>query len=366
MIWTTPDGLRARPDGSRRERRRAVKRMPIAPGLARDHQNPLACNRYLTDTHRSLVQTLVNDLRAAGFELCRCRWRRRVGGSAGKSIRRGRRRTGNRCYRARTGRPARAPGWGLDQAGCWFRPRRQLIPRGLEMIDDRTVRVGTACISRFCRSAAIDRVQRFERLLDRVRQQRLPWRFLMRLSGGAEAWLAARHRWASLLYFASTTNRLIDAAVQALRRHLHEGQVGVLAQMALTTWVTLDESPPHGRSHEALRARGAFGRACAILGRLHGARVTGHPVKAWVSTVPGLSQLHIGTRYAAPLREVIRSLPLFRPASPWPVGAMVYRSRDGQLFPYQPGSPLRGPGTSCISPAPARANRWRWRSIIWR
>ena len=165
----------------------------------------------------------------------------------------------------------------------------------------------------------------------------------MRLSGGAEAWLAARHRWASLLYFASTTNRLIDAAVQALRRHLHEGQVGVLAQMALTTWVTLDASPPHGRSHaEALRARTAHLAAhVQSWGGCTVREVTGHPVKAWVSTVPGLSQLHIGTRYAAPLREVIRS-----PAVSARL-AVAGRS-DGLPVPRRPtvsvsaGSPLQG------------------------
>lgn len=348
VIWTTPDGLpRATRRLAARERRREVKRMPIAPGLARDNQNPLACNRYLTDTHRSLVQTLVNDLRAAGFELAplpvaaACRWIRREIDPAWTP-------KDWQPLLPGTNLPAPRvrPDGVLDLAGCWFPAfGGQLIPRGLEMIDDRTVRVGDRLYQPFYVDLPqLTEVQRFERLLDRVRQQRLPWRFLMRLSGGAEAWLAARHRWASLLYFASTTNRLIDAAVQALRRHLHEGQVGVLAQMALTTWVTLDASPPHGRSHaEALRARTAHLAAhVQSWGGCTVREVTGHPVKAWVSTVPGLSQLHIGTRYAAPLREVIRSLPLFRPASPWPAGAMVYRSRDGQLFPYQPGSPLQG------------------------
>lgn len=348
VIWTTPAGLpRATRRQAARERRRAVKQLPVPLALARDNQQPFLCNRYLTDTHRSLVQTLVNDLRAAGFELAplpvaaACRYLRQEIDPEWTPADWQPLLPGLNLPAPRE----RADGI-LDLAGCWFPAfGGQLIPRGLELMDDRTVRVGDRLYQPFYVDLPqLTEVQRFERLLDRVRHQRLPWRLAIRLSGGAEAWLAARHRWASLLYFASATNRLIDAAVQALRRHLHEGQVGVLMQMALTTWVSLNESPPLGQSHgEALRARTAHLAShvqswggCTVRER------TGHPIHAWVSTVPGLSQIQIATRYAAPLREVMRSLPLFRPASLWPAGAMVYRSRDGRLFPFQPGSPLQG------------------------
>ena len=187
-------------------------------------------------------------------------------------------------------------------------------------------------------------MQRFERLLDRVRQQRLPWRLLIRLGGGAGAWLAARHRWTGLLHFAGSTNKLIEAAVQALRRHLNEGHIGVTVQMALTSWVNTLEGAPAGRTHvEELRARTAYlAAAVQSWGGCTVRQAIGHPVKAWVSTLPGISQLNIATRYAAPLRDVLQTLPLFRPASLWPEGAIVYRSRDGRLFPYQPGSALQG------------------------
>ena len=70
VVWTTPLGL---PYSTRRaaahERRRAIARRPAPPELTRDNQDPFACNRYLADPHRSVVKTLVNDLRAAGFEL---------------------------------------------------------------------------------------------------------------------------------------------------------------------------------------------------------------------------------------------------------------------------------------------------------
>ena len=86
-------------------------------------------------------------------------------------------------------------------------------------------------------------------------------------------------------------------------------------------------------------------------------QATGHPVKAWVSTLPGTSLMNIATRYAAPLRDVLSTLPLFRPASLWPAGAVVYRSRDGRLFPYQPGSEWQGTWNELYFARPAVVSR---------
>ena len=106
------------------------------------------------------------------------------------------------------------------------------------------------------------------------------------------------------------------------------------AQMALTSWVNTAQPAGHGRTHaEMLRARTAqlasyvqaWG-ACTV--REYG----GHPVKAWVSTLPGVSTLHIATRYVAPLAEVLVTLPLFRAASPWRA-ALPYPRRQAVSLP---------------------------------
>lgn len=348
IVWTTPAGLpRATRRQSARERRRELARLPEKPALARDNQNPFATNRYLTDAHRSLVKTLLNDLAAAGFELSALP----VAGAA--------RRMREECDPgwtpddwtpllpgAATPAPrARADG-SLAASGCWYPALgQQLIPRGIEIVDYRTVRVGDRLYQPFYIDVPqLTEMQRFERLLDRARRQGLPWRIAFRLSGGTAEWLAARRVWTSLLHFAGATNKLTDAALQALRRYLHEGHVGVKVQTALTTWVDLSEPAPPGRGHlEELRARAAHLAAhVQSWGGCTVRETTGHPVKAWVSTLPGVSQINVATCYAAPLAEVLRTLPLFRPASLWEAGAIVFRSRDGRLFAYQPGSAWQG------------------------
>ena len=43
----------------------------------------------------------------------------------------------------------------------------------------------------------------------------------------------------------------------------------------------------------------------------------------------------------APLSQILQMMPWTRPASPWPYGALMFRSPDGKPWPFQPGSNLQ-------------------------
>src|SRR3546814_15660564 len=47
------------------------------------------------------------------------------------------------------------------------------------------------------------------------------------------------------------------------------------------------------------------------------------------------------TAGAPPLDDALRMLPWTRVASPWERGAVLFRSKDGKLWPWQPGSSLQ-------------------------
>ena len=51
-----------------------------------------------------------------------------------------------------------------------------------------------------------------------------------------------------------------------------------------------------------------------------------------------MSSTKAATATVAPLSDTLYMLPLFRPASPWKYGSLLFRSMDGKLWPYQPGS----------------------------
>lgn len=346
-LWTAPTGLpRTVRRQERRARRQRLRDRHRPGGFTRDNQNIEAVNRYLIDTHRSCVATVLAEMTAFGFDLellpveraCR-ELRGRIDPDW----------TPDDWQPLLPGGFPRAcehPDGTYDPSTCWLPALgSQLIPRDLRIVDYRTVQIGDRLYQPlYVDLPQLTEVQRFERLFERVRGERLPWRLLIRLTGGAEAWLLAKRSISSLLYFAGHQNKLINQSVGAMRKFINGGGLGVRAQMALTSWVDTTQPAGRGRTHaEALRARTAqlasylqaWG-ACIV--REYG----GHPVKAWASTVPGLSTLHIGTRYVAPLAEVLATLPLFRAASPWRRGALLYRTRDGKLYPYQPGSSEQG------------------------
>jgi intracellular multiplication protein IcmB len=69
--------------------------------------------------------------------------------------------------------------------------------------------------------------------------------------------------------------------------------------------------------------------------------LSGDPVQALIATGAGLSLDSPATVSCAVLADVTQMLPLFRPASPWDVGAILFRSGDGKLLPYQPSSSVQ-------------------------
>lgn len=347
VLWSAPSGLpRSVRRQERREKRRRIAAQALPGGFTRDNQNVYAVNGYLTDTHRSLVATLSVEMTAFGFDveplacLDACRtirhlidpewtpadWRPTLPGDLPA--------------------PRERPAGDYDSSSCWLPALgTQLIPRDIRYLDYRTVQVGDRLYQPiYVDVPQLTEVQRFERLFDRIRRERIPWRLSIRLEGGAHTWLLAKRSVTALLYFAGHQNKLIAKAVSALRRFVNEGGIAVRAQMAMTSWVATVEPLSHGRAPlEELRARTAqLASYVQAWGTCTVREYTGHAAKAFVSTVPGLSKTHIATRYCAPLQDVLRTLPLYRPASPWRSGPILYRTRDGKLFPYQPGSAEQG------------------------
>ena len=347
VIWTSPAGLpRSVRRQEAREKRRRIKEKKLPGGFTRHNQNSYAVNGYLPDTHRSFVSTVLSDMAAFGFDLdalpvrqaCQAlrdlidpEWTPKEDWSPVLP--------GDCPPQAETPE-------GYDHASCWLPAlSHQLLPRDLHIHDYRTVQVG----DRLYQPIAVDlpqltEAQRFEWLFDRIRRERIPWRLQIRLEGNVGLWLMNKRAVSGLLYFAGHQNKLISKSVMALRKYLNSGGVAVRAQMALTSWVSLCQTLTQERNHlEELRARTAqLASYVQAWGTCTVREYTGHPIKGYFASLPGFSRHHIGTRYAAPLADLMRTVPLYRPASPWRRGPMLFRTRDGKLYPYQPGSSEQG------------------------
>lgn len=106
----------------------------------------------------------------------------------------------------------------------------------------------------------------------------------------------------------------------------------VRLQVSLATWA------PEGNIR-LLRIRAAeLAKAVEGWGSCQVSEVSGDVFAGIASSILGYSGNSVAAASVAPLSDVVYMLPFTRPASAWQYGAVLLRSPDGKLWPYQPGS----------------------------
>ncbi len=215
----------------------------------------------------------------------------------------------------------------------WPSLARQILPRDAENIDLRTTRVG----DRIYASVFIDlfpkEVQSFVRLFARTLQTHIPWRisFLIESNGLGHAGL--RSAIASVLTITSRQNRLISDSLKLLSYiNLSADDAVIRLRVSASTWAPEDDK-------RLLRSRASMlSRAIQGWGSCDVSEISGDGFEGVVSSMLAVSSKSVATPSIAPLSAALHMLPLFRPASPWHHGAILFRSPDGKPWPYHPGS----------------------------
>ena len=333
-LWTTPDVL---PPDSRKE---AIKDRQLARDAERNAskwrgtrsgQDLYAGLARLREKHRAVVSNFDTGLSQAGFlvRMLDCHtalrqirhmvdpdvtpeeWRPRL---PGDKI------------------PIRYPDPGEDLIDCvqWPQVAQQVVPRPAEVLDLETVHLG----NRYIRTYSVTMPQlspvSFGELFSYLRE--IPWRILFRFEGNGIGSLSWRPVVAQILSFVSARNKQIVAGAEDIRSRFLSGQPIVRTSMAVCTWGESDK--------EVRRNASILQQALTSWGGVEATARTGDPFLGLVSTVPGLSRRSVAPVLIAPLSEVAPTVPV-RPASVFDKGALLLRSPDGKILPFQPGSPLQ-------------------------
>ena len=66
--------------------------------------------------------------------------------------------------------------------------------------------------------------------------------------------------------------------------------------------------------------------------------ICGDPFAGFAASMLATTMNSPAVATVAPLSQVVPMLPITRPASPWLQGALLFRTPDGKLWPYQPAS----------------------------
>lgn len=215
----------------------------------------------------------------------------------------------------------------------WPSLARQLFPRDAKNLDLKTCQIG----DRIWAAAFIDLfprdVQTFSQLFARTLDHQIPWRISFMIDSGGMGSLKVKRILSSILSFSSNQNRLINKAVNLLDYiNLNSDDAVVRLRVAVATWAP-ENDPGQLRVRIAQLARALQGwGSCDV------SEICGDAFEGVASSMLAVSTNCSATATVAPLSDTLYMLPLFRPASPWKYGSLLFRSMDGKLWPYQPGS----------------------------
>lgn len=215
----------------------------------------------------------------------------------------------------------------------WPSLAKQVMPRDGENIDLRTARLGDKDYATIYIDLFPKELQTFVRLFSRTLQTHIPWRISFSIESDGLGYAQIRSTLASVLTVTSAQNRLISDSLNLLQYiNLNSDDAIVRLRVCATTWA------PEG-DERLLRARASMlAKALQGWGSCDTSEISGDAFEGMVSSMLAMTQKSISPPTIAPLSDVLYMLPLFRPASPWYQGAILFRSPDGKPWPYHPGS----------------------------
>lgn len=212
----------------------------------------------------------------------------------------------------------------------------QLIPREAENISLKIAQIGDRIYAPIFIELFPKDIKPFYELLRRLLQSSMPWRISFFIgSNGIEitkskAWLA------QFLTFSSHYNKLLMDAHRMLK-FMHERSDNPIVKLyvVLATWAPASETKLlQERSAKLIKAVQSWG-SCEIR------EISGDAFASTLSSALAVTTKIQATASAAPLSDAVSMMPFVRPASPWQQGALLFRTPDGKLWPFQPGSNLQ-------------------------
>lgn len=210
----------------------------------------------------------------------------------------------------------------------------QILPRGASIEGLDTVRIGRRLYAPAVVVVPPARTEPFNVLWQRLRHAGIPFAVSMRLV--AEGYAQVRHKdaLAQLLSF-GRASRLVARSLKTVRETMDDGATFLALRIEALTWVD------DGSTGDLETCRSRLVRALQGWGGCEVSTLPGNPLAAVTSTVPGVRMGSQAPAAAAPVEDAAGILPLARPGIPWGRGALLLRTPDGKLMPYESYSSLQ-------------------------
>lgn len=219
----------------------------------------------------------------------------------------------------------------------WPRLDDQIFHQEAERINPRIVRIGSRYFAGVDMTVGPQEIMPFSSLLGRmISGNEFPWRASFLLEGDGLAHLGIKSFLAGIFQFTNSENRAIREAIKGLQeQRTMESMVVAKMRVSFATWAPADDLMKAEERSSMLQ------RAVEGWGHCNVSATAGDPLAGVLSSSLGLSPSSTAPSGAAPLSDATAMLPLDRDASPWPNGSIMFRTPDGRMWPYAPGSSLQ-------------------------
>lgn len=229
--------------------------------------------------------------------------------------------------------PAREPRSRRDYSDVlWPSLARQLCTEDATVINPTRVKIGNMMWSPVDMVLAPSEPYPFTNLLKRLSEHNIPFRVSFLIESGGASGAGLRRFLVSVIGFTNTENKFIKNSLEALDI-LSKAEPVVRLRVSLATWCSADlpEDKIDEQAAVLMQAVESWGQAQV-------SQLMGDPVEGIMSSALGIACASTAAPGIAPLEEVLKLLPWQLASSPFDYGAIMLRTPEGRIWPYQTGS----------------------------
>lgn len=230
--------------------------------------------------------------------------------------------------------PARAPKSTVDMSDIlWPNLPNQITAADAKVLGKSVVRIGNLLWAGADMTLGPMDVTPFPVFLNRLVEADIPFRISFLIEGGGASAVAMRTFAATLMGPTNAANKQIKYSLESLTT-LARSEPVVKIRISFATWCKIDEKD------QILDRLSVLLQSFESWGYCQVSEFSGDPLDCIMSSAMGIHCGSTAPSGIAPMIEILKMLPWQRPSSPFEQGAMIFRTPDGKIWPYQTGTNL--------------------------
>jgi intracellular multiplication protein IcmB len=173
----------------------------------------------------------------------------------------------------------------------------------------------------------------FPQLLNRLVEADIPFRIAFLIEGGGVYATSFRTFISTIMGPTNSANKQIKYSLEGLQAMARNEPV-VRVRMSFATWCKFENR------NDIMDQLSVLLQSIESWGYCQVSEFSGDPLDCVMSSAMGIHCGGTAPTGIAPMAEIMKLLPWQRPSSPFNSGAMVFRTPDGKVWPYQTGTNL--------------------------